>query len=150
VWIEDDLNDSQKAPGLKSAEQFGKSNCGIGNFAKDGNQDRAVEAIGGEPAVTETSSKKYHVFLASSLRLGSCSGKHSGLDVQRNNAAGGANALGQGNCQAPRAAPSVKNRHAMRQRESFDNESSPVRLREWIVQFYEPTQPDWARETLAT
>ena len=94
MWIEDDLNDSKKAPELEGAEQLSKSNSGIGNFAKDGNQDRAVKVKGWELAITEACGDEFHVCLTSSVRLGFCSGKHSGLDVQRDNAAGRANASG--------------------------------------------------------
>ena len=92
--IEDDFDDSKNAPGLKGAEQLGKSNSGIGNFAKDGNQDRTVKVKLGKLAITESRGDKFHVCAAGGLRLGPGPGKHSRLHVKRDNTATWADAPG--------------------------------------------------------
>ena len=111
VRIEDDFDDCQNAARFKGAKQFGERCRLIRNFTEDGYQNATIKAIEGEPAGTECGGDELDVCVTCRLCLVLGAGKHSRLDIERHDASGRANALGQGNGKASRATPGIQYRH---------------------------------------
>ncbi len=149
VRIEDQLHDRQHATGLEGAEEFGERGGAVGDLPQDGDQNNAVEVVGGEFPLAETGGEKVHVRKSRSLGLLSGPGEHSRLDVHRDDAAFRADAPGEGDGEASGAAPRVKNGHAGRQGEGLHDERGPVHLGEGVVHLDEPAEPHRAGQALA-
>ena len=112
VRIEDDFDHGEQPTGLERSEDFGESGCAVGNFTENGDQNGSIKVLRGKDTIAEGRGDELDVGETGSLGLGFCPGKHTRLDVQRDDTAGRAHTTRQGNGKAPRATASVQNRHA--------------------------------------
>lgn len=150
MWIKDDFDNSENATGLEGVKQLTQCSGTIWDLTEHGDQNYAIKVVGREHAFTEIRRNKLDIVTTTGLRLGLGSCKHSPLEIKCYNTTRRTNSFGQGNSQTSGPTSSIEDSHAVGERKSFNNKRGSVCLREWVIQFQEPAQPDRKGKTVPT